>query len=448
MKRNKQHGKCFVMDIRQNSKNQKKTYEKPGRDSRGSSLIEVIVAMLILAIIIVPMLDMFGNAARINGTARSSQYANTVLENVLEELRAENFTLVYDIADAASEDLRDIGNQLRLCSSSGDDGVLSGKSFMTAVMQQGTKEYQAKLKFSADGYRGGGGLNDYRMPDINSYDSSNSEMLLLDAESDSVIVEEFYRQYEAQEYAEYQHRLNEAWMASPEYQFRYEFDKWYENWQKDHTEEPPADYKPPAFDSSEVPPSNPLSPEEFRSFIHKRTEIRIESSGFEDYGVNYTVSYYVSATAAELRLEEDFNESYQYEAGSGSRFTAEKLDFIYIFYQPFTDNKDQEELVINAREISLEEDWSSRIFLAVQGGSNGVALPVEVMMDDSLSPAECAARLEILTDGGLDSLHTNVKHDLVPDRDPEDTVYRVTVQILEQGNSEVVAEAETTIYYE
>ena len=94
--------------FRKNGDNYRKADGKPGCDCRGSSLIEVIVAMLLLAIIIVPMLDMFSNAARINGKARERQYANAVLENVLEELRAENYTFVYGAADAKAEDLRDM----------------------------------------------------------------------------------------------------------------------------------------------------------------------------------------------------------------------------------------------------------------------------------------------------------------------------------------------------
>jgi len=434
--------------FRKNGDNYRKADGKPGCDCRGSSLIEVIVAMLLLAIIIVPMLDMFSNAARINGKARERQYANAVLENVLEELRAENYTFVYGAADAKAEDLRDIGRRLRLCTQVTDDTVLSGKSFFTGVIQQGTREYQAKLSFSAENYRGGDGLNDYAMPDINSYDSSNSEMLLLDAEGDRIIVEEFYRQYLAQAQEEYQQRLNRAWMESEEYLFRYEFEKWYEKWRENHTEEPPEDYKPTPFDSTEVPPSNPVSLEEFRAFIRKRTEIRVESSDFADYGIKYTVSYFVQASTDALRLEQSFEESYQYEAGSGSRFTAEELDFIYIFYQPFTEHRDQEELIINVREISAEPEWSCRVYLAVQGGVTGEALPVTVNMDESLGPDERYARLQILTADGIDTNHNNFKTELVPERSPEDKVYRVTVQIQEPETGEVIAEAETTVYRE
>ena len=439
---------CSCGRIRRNGDNDREMNKKPGCDCRGSSLIEVIVAMLILAIIIVPMLDMFANATRINGKARGRQYANAVLENVLEELRAENYTFVYGVADAKAEELRDIGRQLRLYTQVPNDKILSGKSFLTGVIQQGTKEYQAQISFSADDYRGGDGLNDYAMPDINSYDSGNSEMLLLDADGDRIIVEEFYRQYLVQEQEEYQQRLNRAWMESEEYLFRYEFEKWYEEWQKTHDEEPPEDYEPPAFNESSVRSSNPLTLEEFGAFIRKRTEIKIEGNSVDDYGVRYVVSYFVQASTDALRLEQSFQESYQYESGSGSRFAADKLNFIYIFYQPFTERRDQEELVIDAREISLASEWKCKVYLAVQGGVTGEALPVTVNMDNSLGSDERYARLEILTAGGIDTNHNNFKTELVPERTPEDTVYRVTVKIFEVETGEMIAEAETTVYHE
>ena len=420
---------------------------KPGRDCRGSSLIEVIVAMLILAIIIVPALEMFSNAARINGLARGHQYANAALENVLEELRAGNYIFAYDVADAVTEDTYDIGRRLRLCSEYSNSGVLTGTSFTTGVLQQGKREYQARIRFDADEYRGGSGLNDYAMPDINSYDSTNSEMLLLDGGSDQIIVEEFYRQYLAQEQAEYQERLNKAWMESEAYLFRYEFDKWYEKWQEKHAEDPPEDYEPKPFDAGGVEPSAPLLLEDFSLCIRKVTEIRIESAGEEEYIVRYTVRYYTDAAPEALHLENEFDETYEYDAGSGSRFTAEKLNYIYVFYQPFTLLRDQEELIISAGDIALEEDWKCRIYLAVQGGDNGEALKVTVAMDDSLSPSEQVERLELLTAG---SLHCNYPYlgVLVPSLEPEDTVYSVSVEIVEAGTDEVVTRADTTLYYE
>lgn len=420
---------------------------KPGRDCRGSSLIEVIVAMLILSIIVVSALEMFSSAARINGTARKRQYANAVLENVLEEIRANNYVFSYEVPDAEAAELRDSGRKLRLCCEYADDGDIAGRTYLTGVMQQGTREYQAKISFRAGDYQGENGLNDYAMPDINSYDSSNSEMLLLDASSDQIIVEEFYRQYLAQEMEEYQQRLNQAWLDSEEYLFYHEFDKWYDWWLMKHDEEPPEDYEPAPFLSSSVEPSNPLLLEEFRLYIKKQTEIKISSTEDGDYEIVYTVLYKSDAEPEELHLETEFEEVYEYQAGSGSRFTAEQLKYIYVFYQPFSAGRDQEELIIDANEISREEDWKCRIFLAIQGGASSDALKVSINMDKSLSPSEKVERLEVLSAGGLICNYPYVG-ELVPTLAPENKVYRVTVQIMEAGTDAVIAEADTTVYHE
>ena len=206
--------------------------KKPGLDSRGSSLIEVIVAMLVLAIIILPMLDMFTSAGRTNARARSRQYANSVLENVLEELSAGNYEIYMD---AERSDSHDTVHRLKLYSdipiTEGD--TLSGMSFLTGSLAQGTKEYRAQIHFDAQPYRAGGsGLNDYEVPDINSYDTGNSEMILLDSANDSFALSVFYREYEDWGEAEYLQRVNEAWLASDAYLYASNPIAWYEKWKE------------------------------------------------------------------------------------------------------------------------------------------------------------------------------------------------------------------------
>jgi len=73
-------------------------------------------------------------------------------------------------------------------------------------------------------------------------------------------------------------------------------------------------------------------------------------------------------------------------------------------------------------------------------------LNFRVQMDPRLTAEECAERLQVLSAGGLNG-YDNPK-ELVPSRQAEDKVYRITVQIVEAGTDEVVAEADTTIYCE
>jgi len=424
---------------------------KPGLDSRGSSLIEVIVAMLVLAMIIIPMLDMFTSAGRTNARARSRQYAGSVLENVLEEVRAGNFVFSHGAGVTESSELRDSANRLTFYSAMPDDGVLSGKSFETANILQGTREYQARISFDAEQYKAGGsGLNDYQMPDINSYDTSNSEMILLDAASDSFVVAEFYRQYTEQGSAEYQQRLNDAWMQSDAYLYITDPSAWYEKWKEAHSDTPdaePTEADRPVFDGSQISEFVPVSEEIIKSYIKRDTVVKIMNTGEGDYTICYTVTYTAEAPAAALNLDAPFVPlPYDYTISSGSRYHAEDLKYIYIFYQPFDSAMSMESLVLDAETISREPLWNCRLYLAVQEGTTTNPLNFRVQMDPRLTAEECAERLQVLSAGGLNG-YDNPK-ELVPSRQAEDKVYRITVQIVEAGTDEVVAEADTTIYCE
>ena len=56
-----------------------KLYRKNRKlNNSGFSLVEVLVAIVILAIISLPVLSTFSNAARINNKARRTENANTV----------------------------------------------------------------------------------------------------------------------------------------------------------------------------------------------------------------------------------------------------------------------------------------------------------------------------------------------------------------------------------
>lgn len=56
-------------------------------NNSGFSLVEVLVAIVILAIISLPVLSTFSNAARINAKARRTENANTAVNNIVEEAR-------------------------------------------------------------------------------------------------------------------------------------------------------------------------------------------------------------------------------------------------------------------------------------------------------------------------------------------------------------------------
>lgn len=65
-------------------------------NNSGFSLVEVLVAIVILAIISLPVLSTFSNAARINAKARRTENANTAINNIVEEARIVSLD---DLAD-------------------------------------------------------------------------------------------------------------------------------------------------------------------------------------------------------------------------------------------------------------------------------------------------------------------------------------------------------------
>ena len=67
-------------------------FQQRNKDA-GFSLVELLIAVIILAIIVVPMLHGFVTSARMNGKAKQVQRATTVAQDIMEGLKA------YDIEE-------------------------------------------------------------------------------------------------------------------------------------------------------------------------------------------------------------------------------------------------------------------------------------------------------------------------------------------------------------
>lgn len=83
----------------------KKNLKKNKQSNKGFTLVEVLVAILILAIIVVPLLNAFVVSANTNAKARRMMRATTLAQNVIEELKA------YSLNESAEQYLgRKAGN--------------------------------------------------------------------------------------------------------------------------------------------------------------------------------------------------------------------------------------------------------------------------------------------------------------------------------------------------
>jgi len=73
-----------------------KLTRKFNRGNKGFSLVEVLVAIAILAIITLPILSSFASAAKINSNARKQENANTLSQKIIEEFKSLSITQLTD----------------------------------------------------------------------------------------------------------------------------------------------------------------------------------------------------------------------------------------------------------------------------------------------------------------------------------------------------------------
>lgn len=64
------------------------------KNNKGFSLVEVLIAMTVLAIIVVPLLRAFSTSANVNAKAERLMNANNIAQNIIEELKAEGLEAI------------------------------------------------------------------------------------------------------------------------------------------------------------------------------------------------------------------------------------------------------------------------------------------------------------------------------------------------------------------
>ena len=115
---------------------------KRSRDDRGFTLLELIIAMAIFAVITIPIMNMFSKSAELNGKARRVQNTNDAASSIAETIMAAD---LYHDFNLKGEKDADAPSSTHLIDLFGADGVIG-----TPTMDNG------KLSFQLSGVPSGG----------------------------------------------------------------------------------------------------------------------------------------------------------------------------------------------------------------------------------------------------------------------------------------------------
>lgn len=138
-------------------------------DNRGFSLVELLVAVLILAVITVPMLQMYVMSARTAAKSRQAGDATTAAQNIVETIQARNVAQVLstkqpDFSDVAALFGPGVTADVSLDSASGAGTVtLSGVS-------SGSSTFDAEVTMNPENYRAAGSINDKEITQYTAMD--------------------------------------------------------------------------------------------------------------------------------------------------------------------------------------------------------------------------------------------------------------------------------------
>ncbi|MBQ6133694.1 MAG: prepilin-type N-terminal cleavage/methylation domain-containing protein [Lachnospiraceae bacterium] len=119
------------------------------RDNRGFTLLELIIAMAIFAVITIPIMNMFSKSAELNGKARKVQNTNDAASSIAETIKAAD---LFDAFNLKGEKDSVAPESTKLIALFGADGVIgsptmeSGKlSFQLSGVPSGGRKYDAAI---------------------------------------------------------------------------------------------------------------------------------------------------------------------------------------------------------------------------------------------------------------------------------------------------------------
>ncbi|MDD6810953.1 MAG: prepilin-type N-terminal cleavage/methylation domain-containing protein [Lachnospiraceae bacterium] len=144
----------------------RKAKKQPNSKNAGFSLVELLIAVTILAIIVIPMLHMFVTSARMNGKAKQTLRATTVAQNLMEGLKAYDIEELQTQFNAPADGFYVMDSRL-IHGAIGEDTAREQPGiyyFTLADVQLQGSEYDALIKIDATGYETGNLTSDAADP--------------------------------------------------------------------------------------------------------------------------------------------------------------------------------------------------------------------------------------------------------------------------------------------
>lgn len=169
-------------------------YKKLNTDNNGFSIVELMIAVAILAIVFTPILRNFTMAGITNAKAQATQNATSVAEKIMEEIKSYSIEDIYKEATDASSARKD---DILFLSGDDADGFLAGSSFSTdssnydkppyvviyknITATQG-KTYEVRVKIDAEAYSQSGddasNINGAALPQLYDIQDSKDHVVL------------------------------------------------------------------------------------------------------------------------------------------------------------------------------------------------------------------------------------------------------------------------------
>lgn len=139
-------------------------------NNRGFTLVELLIAVLILSIITVPLLHTFVTSAQMAAKSRRTGDATTAAQNIVETVEASG---VSDVLSTAESDFSDVAALFGpgVTANVVPDGTNGGGTVMLTGLSSGSSTFDARVALDPSPYRDDGDINSKKITQYTAMDA-------------------------------------------------------------------------------------------------------------------------------------------------------------------------------------------------------------------------------------------------------------------------------------